>query len=316
EKVYKFVDLANRTVILKHYPPERIIVLDSYWAEVLHILGLDDRIVGIGEYVKYDKFLPESVKNKTVIGSMFKGVNWESVITLNPDLFIMDWYGGKYGDKKILEKAESLDIPVACMYIKNIDDNIKAVEFLGDITGEKEKANELVNWMESKLEKIKEIAKTIPKDKRKNVLMITYRKGEVRVYANSPYGQIIEYVGAHNLALDKNFSSPWVKLNLEQIIDYWGNKTDIILVVGYNEKSLNESINEILSSKEWKAIKAVREGHVYGILSGTNGYLSWGPRIVTGVYQIANYIYPEFYPDWRTVRDELLKKFYKINITE
>jgi len=306
-------DFAGRRVTIEK-PPQRVIVISSYWAEILHILGLDDKIVGIGNYVPYDPYIPEDVKKKPKVGSNFKGLNWETVASLNPDLLIVDWYGGKYKDAETIKKAEELGIPVIALTAKNVEDNIKVVKLLGKVFGKEEEAKKLSDWMMEKLNAIKETVAKIPADKRKNVLLISAPKdisGPITVYAKgSAWASIVELVGAHNLAFDKEFGTPWPKLDLEKIITYWGNKADVIIVTSFSQKKIDEAINAIKNDPRWREIKAVKEGHVYGILAGSKGFLDWGPRIVVGLYQIGGLIYPEYYLDWRPIQEELLKRFY------
>ncbi|NJE03827.1 ABC transporter substrate-binding protein [Thermococcus sp. MV11] len=306
-------DFAGRTVTIDK-PPERVIVLSSYWAEILCILGVQDRIVGIGKYVPYDPYLPDDVKNKTVVGSNFKGLNWETVVGLNPDLIIIDWYGGKYADAETIQKAEELGIPVIALTAKTVEDNIKVVKLLGKVFGKEKKANELAKWMEEKLSAVKKTAAQIPESERKNVLLISAPNdisGPITVYANgSAWASIVELVGAHNLAFDKKFDTPWPKLDLEKIIAYWGNDTDVLIVTSFSQDKLDNAVNGIKNDPRWREIKAVKEGHVYGILAGSKGYLDWGPRIIVGLYQMANIVYPDRYQSWESVRDELIEKFY------
>ena len=306
-------DFAGRDVTLEKVP-ERVIVLTSYWAEILHILGLDDKIVGIGNYVPNNPYIPKKVKQKPAVGSTFKGLNWESAASLEPDLIIVDWYGGKYKDKETIEKAQELGIPVIALTAQSVEDNIKVVELLGKVFGKEEKAEELSNWMKSKLEEMNKIVSQIPADKKKNVLVIGAPKdinGPITVYAKgSAWASIVELVGAHNLAFDKEFDTQWPKLDLEKIIAYWGEEADVIIVTSFNQEKLEKAVEEIKNDPRWGEIKAVKEGHIYGILTGSKGFLDWGPRIVVGVYQMGGLIYPEYYPKWQKLADELLQQFY------
>ncbi|NJE45896.1 ABC transporter substrate-binding protein [Thermococcus sp. GR7] len=306
-------DFAGRTVTIEK-PPERVIVLSGYWAEILCVLGVQDRIVGIGKYVPYDPYLPDDVKNKTVVGSNFKGLNWETVVGLNPDLIIIDWYGGKYADAETIQKAEELGIPVIALTARTIEDNVEVVKLLGKVFGEEKKAGELARWMEEKLSAVKETAAQIPESERKNALLISAPKdiaGPVTVYATgSAWASMVELIGAHNLAFDMTFDTQWPKLDLEKIIAYWGNDTDVLILTSFSQDRLEDAMNGIKNDSRWQEIKAVREGHVYGILAGSKGYLDWGPRIIVGLYQMANIIYPDRYQSWESVRDELIEKFY------
>ena len=303
-------DMAGRTITLNK-TPERVVVLTSYWAETLCLLGVDDKIVGVGNYVPKSDYVSDRVKEKPKVGSVFKGVNWETIASLNPDLIITDWYGGKKKDKEIIEKAEQLGIAVVALQAKTVEDNIKCIEILGKVFGKEDRAREIVDFMKSKLEKVKEISKQVPE---KKVLVISAPKdisGQIAVYAKgSAWGSIPEIVGAHNVAFDKNFSSPWPKVDLEKIIAWW-NDTDVLIVISFDENRLKDAVEKIKNDERWKEIKAVREGKVYGIPAGgkLGHYLDWGPRIVVGVYQFGCAIYPEHYPDWQKVAEELMK-FY------
>ena len=306
-------DFSGRNVTISK-PPERVIVLSSYWAEILCILGVQDRIVGIGRYVRYDPYIPPEVKNKTIVGSNFKGLTWETVVGLKPDLIIIDWYGGKYADAETIKKAEELGIPVIALTARTVEDNVRVVRLLGKVFNREKKANELADWMEDKLKAVEETASKIPEGERKNVLLISAPKdttGPVTVYAKgSAWASMVQLVGAHNLAFDVNFNTQWPKLDIEKIIAYWGNDTDVLIVTSFSQKELENAVRNIKNDPRWRQIKAVREGHVYGILAGSRGYLDWGPRIIVGLYQMANLIYPGRYQNWTSVRDELMEKFY------
>ncbi len=308
-------DFAGRKVTIEK-SPERVVVLSTYWAEILSILGVQKRIVGIGRYIPHDPYVPEDVRKKPVVGSNFKGLNWETVAGLKPDLIIIDWYGGKYADAETIKKAEQLGIPVIALTAKSVKDNIRIVELLGKVFGREKKAEELARWMKEKLDEVKKITSQIPNNKLKNVLMINApidMNKPITMYANgSAWASIVQLVGAHNLAFDKKFNTPWPKLDLERIIAYWGNKTDVLILTSFSKERLDRALSAIRTDPRWRAIKAVKEGHVYGILAGSNGFLDWGPRIIVGVYQMANIIYPEYYPDWKPVAKELFENFYGV----
>ena len=305
-------DMAGRTVTLSK-PPEKVIVLTSYWAETLDLLGVGDKVVGIGNYVTSSGYVSDTIKSKPKVGSVFKGVNWETVVSLEPDLIITDWYGGKYKDEEIIKRAGELGIQVVALQAKSVEDNIKCVEILGKVFGREDKAKEIVGFMEEKLNAVKEMAKKAPK---KKVLVISAPKdisGPISVYAKgSAWGSIPELIGAHNVAYDREFETQWPKVDLEKILTWWEN-VDVIVVISYSEKKLNDTIAKIKSDERWQKIKAVKDGNVYGILAGgkLGHFLDWGPRIVVGVYQFGYAVYPDYYPKWQDVAQELLKFYGK-----
>jgi len=306
-------DMAGRAVVLNQ-TPERVVMLTSYWAETLRLLGVDSKVVGVGNYVPYSGYISNYLKDKPKVGSVFKGLNWEAVVSLNPDLIITDWYDGKYKDKEIIEKAEKLGIPVIALQAKTVDDNLKCIEILGKVFGREERAKEVVGFMQSKLSTIKEISNQVPK---KNVLVISAPKdisGPISVYAKgSAWGSIPELIGAHNMAFDRKFETQWPKVDLEKILAWWKD-ADAIIVISFSNQKLEKAVKEIKEDSRWKEIKAVKEGHVYGILAGGKfgHFLDWGPRIIVGVYQFGCAVYPEQYPRWQKVADELLS-FYDMS---
>lgn len=332
EKLVTVMDSAGRQVTFAE-PPERVVVLSSYWAEVLHCLGLGDRIVGIDVYTAKDQFLPEEVRGRTRVGSVFRGVNWEAVAALDPDLIIMGLWHGRFTPKEqaVFEKAEELGVPVLAFGIpvtsktgtKMPYENVRVIRVLGKVFGVEERAEELAEYLEAHYNKVLEIARGIPEHERKRVLVVygssvagKYATGPVTIsYRGSAYAEAVELVGARNVAFDYNFTSQYPKLDMEKLIAYFGDRTDVLLVVDWDPERLEEALAKIRSDPRWHEIKAVREGRVVGVLVASwklEAVSLYGPRFVTGLYAFGHAIYPERYPDWRPVYEEILRRFYGI----
>lgn len=309
------VDFRGKTIRLKE-PAKRIVVLSSYWAEILVALGAKDRIVGIGSYVVYDEYLPSNVRNKTVVGSVFKGVNIEEVISLNPDLVIMDYGYGKANE--IIEQLEGLGIPVIGLFMKSFDDELKAIELLGKVVGAEDRAKELIDFMYKRYTTLKERANSIPKDKRLRVVVVSgtsiLKGGSLSVYANTSWGKTVEDVGAINIALKEHPNEKWVKIDIETLVKW---NPDVILIASSVPK-IHDVLDKILEDPLWRSLRAYSEGKIYVIpcWSKIGGVLDWGPRDIIGREYIASILYPEVYSDidWRKDMEELLKKYYGLFI--
>ena len=74
----------------------RVITLATDIAEITWLVGAGDKIVGGSNYVKYDEYLPERIRNVTVVGK-WTAVNVETVASLNPDVMIVE-YSSKVED--------------------------------------------------------------------------------------------------------------------------------------------------------------------------------------------------------------------------
>ncbi len=301
-------DFRGKKIVFNK-PVERIVVLESYWAETLLAIGAGNLIVGIGKYVKYDQYLPENIRSKPSVGSVFTGVNIEEIATLKPDVVIMDVGYGKAGE--IASKIEQMGIKVVGLFMHGFDDELKAIKILGEITGHTSQANELSEYLSSHYQKIKSLASSV-KDKVSSVLLGGYSliKGSILLYSNTSWGHAVEEAGAVNLAL-KNFpNEKWPKIDFETLASW---NPDVILVTS-SVSSINSVIEKIRSDPKWQALSAYKSGRIYIVpcWSEIGGVLDWGPRSIIGIEYIASLLYPDVFKDisWRDDAEYLFTHFY------
>jgi len=315
EKEIVITDFRGKTITLKK-PVERIVVLTSYWAEILVALGAGDKIVGISSYVAYDDYLPQSVKDKVVVGSIFKGVNIEQIVALNPDVVISDC--GYSKADKVIEQIENIGISVIGLFMKTIDDELKAIEILGKVVGAEEKASALKEFIRLRYQYLLSKASMIPENKKLKVVMISgssiIKGGQLSVYANTSWGRSIEDVGAINIALKEFPGEKWPKIDFETLASW---DPDVILITSSVSK-MHKVLDVIERDAKWHILKAYKESRIYVIpcWSSVGGVLDWGPRDIIGREYIAKVLYPEIYKDidWRNDMETLLTKFYGLFI--
>ncbi|ABL87411.1 periplasmic binding protein [Pyrobaculum islandicum DSM 4184] len=326
------MDSMGREVTFES-PPRRVIVLYSGWAEALYVLGVVDRVVGISPSVARASFLPKEVRGAPAVGETFSGLNWEAVAALRPNLIIMGrWKGGfEPGERQVLEKSRELGYKVLAFGITDVNktgtkmpyENIRIIRALGRVFNVTEKAEALADFLEREYKKALEIARGIPPEKRRNVLVIyptgVLERGPISVsYRGSAYAETVELVGGHNVAFDYNFTVQYPKFDLEKLIALFGNKTDVLIVAWSDYNRTAQAVKAILSDPRWRAIKAVREGRVYGVVLSAYSLdfpEIYGPRFVSAIYAFGRAIYPEYYPDWRPIHVELLRRFYNVSCT-
>jgi len=304
------VDMTGRAVNVPA-SVSKVVVLQSYWAEVACLLGGGDKIVGISRSAQDSIWIPDFVKNRTVVGDIFTGVNLETVVALKPDVVITDTGYGKA--EEIIKALEDQGIPVVRMFCQSFDDQLKAIRIIGKVLGSESKAEELINYLSSKFnEKIKSIASKIPEKEKPKVLMLSsIEEGLVSTYSNSTWGRAVEDVGGINLAYRNIPGQAWPKVNVETVLSW---DPEIIIVVAWDEKTLSRTI-QILTKDPWNKTTAAKSGRIYGVLAGgkcREAFLDWGPRMLIGYMQLAKLIQPKYFKDldWRKEADELLAKFY------
>lgn len=288
----------------------RVITLATDIAEITWLVGAGDKIVGGSNYVKYDEYLPERIRNVTVVGK-WTAVNVETVASLNPDVMIVE-YSSKVED--LIKSVEKI-CPVVVIWPKTIEDIPETIRLIGEVTGG-EKAEELASWVEQKINYVKDIVSSIPDHEKPTVLLVSASsilktKGKtVTVYARgSAWGSLINFVGGINVAW--NITEPWPKVSLETILKW---NPDKIIVLGWRESQANEAKEAILSDPNWQVLKAVKNGEVYTIIAGSRkwAWLSWSPRCVVGLFQLAKIVQPKYFSEinWEEIANELLTKYY------
>lgn len=286
-------DMSGRNVAIP-VPVKRAVILNSYWNEIAYTLGASEKIVGIDKYTLSSIYIPQSIKERPVVGDVFSGVNLETILTLKPDVVIMDFGYGKTSD--IIKSLESLGIPVLCMYSNNFNDQINAIRLLGKVFGVEERASSLINFLETRHSVIISTASIIPDSARPRVLLCRLEKdGLLTAYGNSTWGMIIEDVGGINIALREFPTQSWPKINLEKLL-VWD--PDIIIIVGYDNQTISSQLASITENLIWKNLKAVKESHIYTLLIGSRSegaYLDWGPRMIIGELALAKIIQPKYF---------------------
>ena len=134
-----FTDQMNRQVSIP-FPPKRIISLVPSQTELLYDLGLDEKIVGITKFCIHPA---EQFKSITKIGGT-KKLNMDLIRSLQPDLII----GNK--EENDQEQMEQLmtEFPVWMSDISDLDDALDMISHIGNLTGKKEKAQEIISQID------------------------------------------------------------------------------------------------------------------------------------------------------------------------
>jgi iron complex transport system substrate-binding protein len=304
------VDMTGKTVNIS-VPVSRVVILQSYWVETAYLLGAGDKVVGISKSAKDSIWIPDYIKNRTVVGDIFTGINLETVVGLKPDVVITDTGYGKAED--VIKSLEGQGIPVVRMFCRNFDDQLKAIRIIGTILNSSSKAEELINYLSNKFNKIREVALKIPEGEKPRVLMLSsIKEGLVSTYSNSTWGRAIEDVGGINIAYREFPNQAWPKVSVEKVLAW---NPDIIIVVSFDEKTLSQTV-QLLKKDPWNKTAAAKNGKIYGVLAGgrhREAFLDWGPRMLIGYMQLAKIVQPKYFDiDWRKEADELLTKFYNV----
>jgi ABC-type Fe3+-hydroxamate transport system substrate-binding protein len=153
ERKQCFDQLGNR--IEFNFPPQRIVSLVPSQTELLHDLGVGNRVVGITKFCVHPS---EWHKSKIKIGGT-KNFNLEIIDQLKPDLII----GNKEENDEVRIKLLSEKYPVWISDITDWQSAMNMIEQVGDIVNESLKANTLINEIQNSFVDLKQFqpAKTL-----------------------------------------------------------------------------------------------------------------------------------------------------------
>ena len=211
EEVYKTVtDMRGKEVRIPK-DPKRVVALSRGLIDsTMVVFGVGDKLVGYGEcdrHVKAHNFnytfrnkayecfsaRPEvniypKILELPYAGSSSKGINFETIANLNPDIVIMrtEDYAESEHEKKTIERIESLGIPLIVLcepdHFDEPSENTiyEEIKILGEVFDKQEKAQELINFLTEKVTFIRERTNDILEEEKPTVLYFclskTYRE--------------------------------------------------------------------------------------------------------------------------------------------
>lgn len=327
-------DMAGRTVKIKT-PVERIILVrsrDIYELAVLLGDELPEKLVAWGPDIKtadkdaYLKFTSKYPKLRSLpeVGSIFSdAVNPEQVLSLDPDLVIMDIFMIERGYKSV-DKLQQAGLPL--LFLDGSGDPLsspqKSLRVLGKVLGKEKRANEVVNFVDEQIElvveKLKKIRKPIPKvyietgDQGPGKFGSTYGGyGTPTKYAS--WGAVMEQCRVNNIAdgIVKNMAP----INPEYVITA---DPDIIFISGADwtapmsmrlgylakEEASRKLLAGFTNRPGWSGLTAVKNKRVYSLFHGFVMHIF----DFAGYQGMAKLCYPEEFKDVNPEKN--LKEFH------
>ncbi len=296
-KVITVTDAVGRNVTLT-CPVKKIVVTDDEVAELIQLLGAADKVVGIEPSIKARGYFPE-MANKPITGSQFRGLNYELIAKLKPDVVIL-MNVGPVG--KIVRELEKIGVKSVVISIRpeKIPETIK---LLGKILGKENRAKKVLEWWFEKWNILKKHMENVETKKKLKVFVgmgfSPSKKLPTRTWGKfAKWNYILNILNMENIASNRLEKSG--ELDLEYIVK---ENPDIIIVgdwsdswLGYTKnttKYAQEMVENIVNDPVLKSVRAVREGKVFIV-----HYVMLGSfRSVIGAFYLAKIAYPEAFKD-------------------
>lgn len=267
--------------------PEKVVAVYQNSIETLLALGLEDKIeIAAG--------LDHEVKDE--YKDAFSKVNYieeftpskETVVMEQPD-FILSWYS-LFSDKNLGDvdywHQNNINTYMAlnsgAAQDRTLENEKADILNLGKIFNVEDKANQIVNEIDTKTN---EVENSVKDQEKQTTLIIEYMDGQIYTYgAKTLGGDMVQKLGAELLNPNGgNISEEdLIKLNPDSIFVVYMDRND--------EDMSKEAINTVMNNKALSSLNAIKNERVNSIALGEM-YCS-GIRTIDGINTFANGLYP------------------------
>ncbi|MEX1376003.1 MAG: ABC transporter substrate-binding protein [Eubacteriales bacterium] len=253
------------------------------------------------------KYLRQEVVDLPVVGNLYgsgKEANIEEIISMNPDIVLIA--DVKISDK-VIEAAddlqEKLGIPVLVIYA-NMSNYDEAYNFLGTVLRKDEKADELAAYYTEAYDKSIQMSSIITE--RINIYYAYLDDGLTTEYSGSPNAELIELVGATNIATTKSKETSG-QVTIERVLN-WNPQ---VILVGHKGAAMSKAYETIKTDEIWAEIGAVKNDMVFSVPRLPFNWFDRPPSVnrIIGIKWLGNLLYPEIYNYDMT---EEVKEFYSL----
>jgi len=264
----KITDFMGRQVTIKK-EPKRIVSLSPSTTELIYAIGAGKDVVGVTNYDDY----PPEVKSVAKVGG-YEGPNIEAILAQKPDIV----FASNLSGKDQMDTIEKSGIPVVVLEAQNINQIYDSIKILGEITGNVEKGNEIINTMKDKIKEINDKVKNLPKV---NVFYVVDTNGNWTAGKGTFIDELITLARGSNVASDAN---GWAQYSMEKLMQ---KNPDVIIT---SQHATNA--NNIKNMPGYKDTKAAKDGKIF-IISNDDIITKPSNRIVLGLEEIAKDLHPE-----------------------
>ncbi|WP_161490817.1 ABC transporter substrate-binding protein [Methanonatronarchaeum thermophilum] len=293
-----------------NYPVENVVTLTSDSAEAVRALGAEDKVVGINDYMSGDFW--GDLGEIDSVGNIFNP-NPEEIASLEPKPDLVLTYTEYTEDLEDDLKPFGIDVVRLDFY--KMDSIEEEIEILGEILDKEDEAEELLNFYNKHMDEVKELAGDINESEVKDVYIEGFEEWSTASTNESNYHQVVELVGANNIAGDRDRTYPTV--SAEWVLD---NNPDAMMkvvqdssVLGYDvncTENAEQMYNDIVDREGLSETDAVKNDEL--VLVSQNVLSTMQNNI--GTLIMAEYLYPDVYEDIdpMEVHEEYLEDFHGI----
>ncbi len=325
------IDSAGREVTL-YKPAERIITREPDTCRIVIALGDGDKVVASEQAVKsclcpttfetfeegciecYNSILGGNLSDLPETSTRYD-IYYEQMAALTPDVIITssetnaEEFEDKVGCPSVVANGRGWT------YSRDEGGLYNQIEVIGDLLEREDEADELIGFIESKLDMVRSVTETLDESEKPTVYYASrgatagfYDPKEGRDFTRTePKYEPIDIAGGINVAAECEGTSI---VGIEQIIAW---DPDYILLASSSSQN-NDSLGFILASPDLQSISAIQNGNVYYCFSP---HCRGNPpdRSLFNVIYMAKLFHPEEFKDLDLEKEgnEIFKAFLGVD---
>lgn len=316
-QTHPVVDMAGRTITVPQ-KIERVYCMNPACALLVYNIA-PEKLVNwpIALNAEARQFLGADAKPATVTAfdrsNPDNTANNEEILRLHPDIVMF------MANTTIVSRVDRFQAQTGLpTYVinPNLNDTPKVFEQLGYLLGEEGKAKQLAQYSRRILSQVEATARTIPQNQRKRLYYAQGTNGLMTFPAGAPHAQMIEAVGAINVA-NVPYGLGASQISGEQLIRW---QPEVILAVtDTSSQSLDFYNRALWTDPLWQSLPAVRNHLVYTSPRVPFNWIDppWSSNRILGLAWLAQTLYPNRYHfDLRKETREYYKLFYHCTLTD
>ncbi|MBN1487302.1 MAG: ABC transporter substrate-binding protein [Anaerolineae bacterium] len=308
----KVTDALGREVVFEK-PPTRIVVagrgtfmvcdtLFMFPEAKERIAAMESRGMNVSDFLP---FVDETFNDKGVLDF---GAGAEQIAPYNPDAVVLK----TTAEEELGQPLEELGIPVVYIELETPEQFYRDIKILGQLFNNESRAEEIIDFLKQRLQKIEEVLQNVPEAEKPRVLLFSYSpEGDAVAFKVSPASWMqtiqVKMAGGIPVWAENTEGGNWNVVNFEQLAQW---DPDKIFVIAYKHNS-REIADQLAQNPQWQELRAIKNGEIYGYPAD---FYSWDmpdPRWILGVSWLSKNIYPEQLADIN-MEDEIYRFFKRM----
>lgn len=294
-------DAAGRTVSLERLP-RRIVVVGRGPYMALHLLYTfpegRSRLIGVESKSASQSDFIVHVDPNFVDGvvSLAANPNPEQIAALEPDLVLMK----SVVMEEMGDALAQVDIPVVYVGLETPEQFFQDVTNLGLLLGNPTRAEEVIAFYQSRLDRVTSRVADVPESERPRVLLVDYSDRGAEVAVQVPalaWMQTFQVQAAGGNPVwvsEAQITDGWTVVNFEQIAAWDPDKIFVVMTYDHDMRAV---IDNLKADVYWSKLTAVQNGELYAYPMDHFQWNTPEPRWILGFTWLAVRIYPKLFAD-------------------